>query len=244
MNRVWTYVRAAFAFLGAPLTALVAVSIAIMFVANEDPFVRDALCRAGACLHSVAARGWNKLLYDFAAGCVITIVFFWLLVRWPEHRKRMRIRKSFRTQYRAFKLACIENFLAVADGGFDGTLPEKLLPIEQFRAYFKQDVGNGKTRWDEVANKMSPYYLEVTLSRMEILRQEILFVMHNTDISEGEVFELLKRISQAMLMQRNASIDYDSINSFLSFFWNLFAGWDWVQGYRARDIVEEMIESI
>lgn len=236
--------RAAFAFLGAPLIALVAVSVAIMFLANEDPFVRDALCRAGACFYPDAARGLNKLFYDFAAGCVITVVFFWLLVRWPEHRKRKRIKKSFRMQYRTFKLACIENFLAVADGRFDAALPEKLLPIEQFRAYFKQDVGDGKTRWDEVANGMSPYYLEVTLSRMEILRQEISFVMQNTDISEGEVFELLKRLSHALLMQRNATTDYDSINSFLGFFWNLFAGWDWVQGYRARDIVEEMIESI
>jgi len=236
--------RVVLSLLGAPLIALVTVSIAIMFLANEHPFVRDALCRAGVCFYSNAARGWNKLLYDFAAGCLITVVFFWLLVRWPEHRKRLRIKRSFRTQYRTFKLTCIENFLAVSDGGFDAAFPEKLLPVEEFRAYFKQDVGNGKTRWDEVANKMSPYYLEATLSRMEILRQEISFVMHSTDISEGEVFELLKGLSQAMLMQRNATKDYNSINSFLSFFWNLFAGWDWVQGYRARDIVEEMIESI
>lgn len=236
--------RAVFSFLGAPLVALVAVSIAIMFLANEDPFARNALCRAGACIYSDAARGWNKLFYDFAAGCVITVVFYWLLVRLPEHRKRERIKKGFRAQYRTFKLACIENFLAVADGGFDAPLPEKLLPVDQFRAYFKQDVGDGKTRWHEVANKMSPYYLEVTLSRMEILRQEISFVMHNTDVSEGEAFELLKRLSQAMLMQRNATTDYDSIKSFLGFFWSLFAGWDWVEGYRARDIVDEMIESI
>jgi hypothetical protein len=244
MNRVWSQARAAFAFLGAGRIALFAVSVAIMFLANEDPFVRDALCRAVACFYSDAARAWNKLLYDFAAGCVITVVFFWILVRWPEHRKRERIKNSFRTQYRTFKLACIENFLAVADGGFDATLAENLLPIERFRAYFKQDVGDGKTRWDEVANKMSPYYLEVTLSRMEILRQEISFVMHNTDISGAEAFELLKRLSQAMLMQRNATTEYDSIKSFLGFFWNLFAGWDWVEGYRARDIVDEMIESI
>lgn len=91
---------------------------------------------------------------------------------------------------------------------------------------------------------MTPYYLEATLSRMEILRQEISFVIYNTDISEGEAFELSKRLSQAMLMQRNATADYNSICSFLGFFWQLFAGWDWVLGYRGRDLVEEMIELI
>ena len=231
-------------FLGAPLVVLVLLSILAMFVANEDPFARDALCRLGGCFYSNAARGWNKLFYDFSAGCVITVVFFWILVRLPEHRKRERIKKSFRQQYRVFKLACIENFLAVADGSFDSRQTEMLLSIEEFRRYFKEGVGYGKVRWDEVANKMTPYYLDVTLSRMESLRQEISFVIHNTDVSDAETFEFLKRLSQAMLMQRNATLDYDSIKSFLGFFWNLFAGWDWIEGYRARDIVEEMADAI
>lgn len=236
-------VRSLIAFLGVPLIGLTFVSVAMMFLANEDPFVRDAICRIGFCFYSDSALGWNKLFYDFSAGCVVTVVFYWLLVRLPECKKRQRIKKSFRAQYREFKLSCIENFLAVADGSFDASFPERLLPIEEFRRYFKQNVGGGKTRWDEVANKMTPYYLDVTHSRMNILQQEISFVMHNTDISGCEAFDFLKRLSQAMLMQRNAMIDCDSMNSFLSFFWQLFAGWDWIHGYRAHDIVEDMIEA-
>jgi hypothetical protein len=244
VTRVRTSVCSIAKFLGAPLSSLVVVSVVVMFLTNEGSLVREELCRIGHCFYSDAALFWNKLLYDFSAGCVITVVFYWLLVQLPEHRKRQRIKKSFKAHYRAFKLACIENLLAVADGSFDASLPETLLPIEKFRSYFKQDVGSGKTRWDEVANKMTPYYLDATISRMENLRQEISFVMHNSDISESEVFELLKGLSQAMLLQRNATTDYDSINSFLGFFWKLFAGWDWVDGYRSRDIVEEMVESI
>ena len=226
------------------LAILVVLCIVVMLLANEDFFVREALCHKGVCLYSKAALGWNKLFYDFSAGCVITVIFYWLLVRIPERRKRQRIKKSFRAQYRAFKLACIENFLAVADGGFDSSLPETLLPIEEFRRYFKEDVGGGKNRWDEVANKITPYYLDMTLSRMTILQQEISFVMHNSDISESKAFEFLKSLSQAMVMQKNASTEYDSISSFLGFCWQLFAGWDWIKGYRARDIVEEMTEAI
>ncbi len=118
------------------------------------------------------------------------------------------------------------------------------MSLEAFRDYFKQDVGGRTTRWHEVANKMTDYYLDVTLSRMETLRQEIAFVMHNTDIDDEKVMAFLKRLSNAMLMQRNATRDYDAIKSFLGFFWQLFAGWDFVEGYRARDIAEEMIESI
>ena len=236
--------RSSIYYLSNPLILLVLIGVGGMFLANEDPFARDAVCRKGICFYSEAALGWNKLLYDFSAGCVITVVFYWLLVRLPERQKRQRIKKSFRAQYRAFKLACIENFLAMADGGFDASLPETLLPIEEFRRYFKEDVGSGKNRWDEVANKITPYYLDATLSRMKLLQQEISFVIHNTDISEVEAFEFLKRLSQAMEMERNATEDCYSISSFLGFCWQLFAGWDWIKGYRARDIVEEMTEAI
>lgn len=241
---MWIRVRSCAAVLGAPLITLALVSLAMMFLANEDPFARDALCRVARCFYSDAALGWNKLLYDLSYGCVISVVFYWILVRLPEHRKRQRIKKSFESQYRAFKLACIENFLAVADGSFDSRLPEKLQPIDEFRRYFKQNVGDGRSRWDEVANKMSSYYMDSTLNRMSILQQEISFVMHNADISECEAFDFLKHLSQAMQMQRNAMLDSESMRSFLRFFWQLFAGWDWVEGYRARDIVEEMIEAI
>lgn len=244
MEKTLARIRAVVAFLTIPLIALVLASAVVMVLANEDAFARGVLCHAGVCFPSEAAAFWNKLLYDFGAGCVITVVFYWLLGRLPEQRKRERIKKSLRAQYRAFKLSCIENFLAVADRGFEGGMPEKLLSVDQFRDYFKEQVKTDRNRWHDVANNMTPFYLSVTLARMEILRNEISFAMHNTDLSDGEAFDFLKRLSNAIIMQRNATTEYDSIGSFLGFFWNLFAGWDWVEGYRGRDIVEEMIESI
>lgn len=94
-----------------------------MGLANEEPDLRDALCGFGVCFYSGVADWWNKLIYDLSAGTLISIVFFWLLARWPEHKRKMRIKRSFAAQYRIFKRACIENFLAVADGSFDGELP-------------------------------------------------------------------------------------------------------------------------
>ncbi len=221
-----------------------AASVILMGLASEEPDARDALCAIGVCFYSGAADWWNKIIYDLSAGTLISIIFFWILVRWPELKKRVRIKRSFAAQHRAFKTEIIKNFLAVANGGFDSQLPETLLSPGEFREYFKQDVGNQQTRWHAVANNMTDYYLDVTLLRMESLRQEISFVMHNTDIDDEKVMAFLKRLSNAMLMQSNATRDYDAIKSFLGFFWNFFAGWDFVEGYRARDIVEEMIESI
>ncbi len=244
MNQAWVHIRAALTLLGAPHILLVLSCIATMLLANPDPFMRDAICDRGVCFYSNSAMGYNTLFYDFASGALITIIFYWILIRWPEHNKRQRIKRTFAAHYRNFKLACIENFLAVADNGFASSFPEKLLSVQAFRDYFKEPVGDGKNRWHAVANNMSDYYLDVTVSRMEILRQEISFLLREVDLSEGDAFEVLKRLSHAMTLQRNASTDYDSISSFLGFFWELFAGWDFVSGYRERDFVEEIIDTL
>lgn len=98
--------------------------------------------------------------------------------------------------------------------------------------------------WYAVHNNMSDYYLDVTLSRMEILRQEISLAMQTIDFSEKDAYEILKRLSHTIVMQRNATRDYDSIKSFLGIFWQLFAGWNFATGYQDIDIIEEMIASI
>jgi len=244
MKAIFNRLQVIASVLGRWLIFVFALSLILMGIASEGPDARNAPCNTGVCLYSGAANWWNELIYNLSAGTLISVVFFWLFARWSEHKKKERIKRSFGAHYRVFKIACIENFLAVADGVFDSELPETLMPLEAFRKYFKQDVRHLTTRWDEVANKMTDYYLDVTLSRMEALRQEIAFVMHKTDIDDEKVMAFLKRLSDTMLMQRNATRDYDAIKSFLGFFWQLFAGWDFIEGYRVRDIVEEMIESI
>ena len=184
------------------------------------------------------------MISTFSAGGAISILFYWLLVQYPEHLKRQRIKKNLSTQYKAFKIACIANFLAVGDGGFKTDLPEKLIPVVEFRKYFKEEIGKNKNRWHDVHNNMTDYYLEITQSRMEILRQEISFAMQTIDISETDASRILKYLSHTIVLQRNATRDYDSIRSFLGVFWELFAGWNGPTGYQDIDMIEEIIDSI
>ena len=231
--------------LHSPLLYLFIISVLLLFSTHENSIIRTPLCNLGICFYSASSNFWNSLFYDLSAGCVIAIIFYWVLVRWPEYRKRQRTKRNLSAQYKAFKTACIENFLAVADGSFNHGTAEKLIDVESFRDYFNQDVGNGKERWDDVHNNMSQYYLDVTLSRMEIMKQEISFAMQTIDFSESESFEILKRFSHAITMQRNATDDYDELKSFLGIFWELFAGQSFDKGgYRDTDLIEDIIAAI
>jgi len=230
--------------ISAPLLCLFSMCIVVLLLSSDSPMLRDVLCKKGVCFPSENPLFWNGILNTFAAGGAISVLFYWILVQRPEYLKRQRVKRNLAGQYKAFKIACIKNFLAVADGGFAGDRPEELIPVTKFREYFNENIGDNKRRWHDVHNNMSDYYLDVTLSHMEILRQEISLAMQTIDFSEKDAFEILKRLSHTIVMQRRASRDYDSIKSFLGVFWELFAGWDFAKGYRDVDLIEEIIESI
>ena len=224
-----------------PHLVIFSISIVLLILTTDGSLVRETLCQVGICFPSEAPDFWNTLLNTFAAGGAISILFYWILVQWPEHRKRQRVKRNLAAQYKVFKISCIENFLAVGDGRFTSGFPEKLLPVVKFRDYFNSD---NKRRWYAVHNNMSDYYLDVTLSYMEILRQEISRAMQTIDFSEKDAYEILNRLSHTIVMQRNATRDSDSIKSFLGVFWVLFAGWDFATGYQDVDIIEDIIASI
>lgn len=118
------------------------------------------------------------------------------------------------------------------------------MSIEKFREYLKEYVAPNKNRWHEVANNMTDHYLHVTIDQAENFRNEINFLLREIDLSESEEFQTLKQISDTLFRQRNATVEYDSISSFLSVYWQLFSGWDFVDGYRQKGIVESLIDEI
>jgi hypothetical protein len=81
---------------------------------------------------------------------------------------------------------------------------------------------------------------------MEQLRDEITFVLNNTDIPKDEPFDFLKRLSAAMYSMKSVTVDSDSdeIKPVARFLWEIFAGWDWLTGYRKEDIIKKMIDEI
>lgn len=115
------------------------ICIVLFILTTDSSLVRETLCEVRICFLSEDPDFWNTLLNTFAAGGAISILFYWILVQWPEHRKRQRIKRNLAAQYRAFKISCIENFLVVGDGGFKSDLPEKLLPVVNFRDCFNSE---------------------------------------------------------------------------------------------------------
>lgn len=224
------------------LVALFVVMALLIFAMNEDPFARNWLCAKVPCPH--LPHPLHKIIYDLAIASIVSLIFYGLIVRLPEYQKRQRIKRSFLGRYKRFKEDCIGVMLGVADGGFDPDLQETLLDQEKFRAYFKEKVCLSQERWHAFLNNLGEPSLRELITLLEIFREEILYVLASTDIPDDEPFEFLKRLSAAIRSLRDTSPGYDETKPIARFLWEVFAGWDWITGYRKADVIKQMIESI
>jgi hypothetical protein len=172
------------------LLAIIAIiCLALVLLSHEDPFIRIAVCTHTALCSTVPhAKAWYKLIYDLGIGALVSLAFYYLVVRLPDYRRRQRLKRSLELHYRAFRLNCIEIMLAVADRGYAGGQPEALLDPAEFRKYFKQKVTPGKERWHEFMNNLNEFYLVRLQTLMEQLRDELMFVLNNTDIPKDGAF--------------------------------------------------------
>ena len=227
------------------LIIIAIVSFAGIFLAHEDPFARDAFCAKSAWCPQVAnAKGWGKIAYDLSIGALTSLIFYILIVRIPDFQKRSRYKRSLARQYKFFREDIIALIVGAADGQYEAGMPEKLLDQKEFKTYFKMKVGQGQDRWDRFCNNLDPYHLKEIVKRMEIFRDEISFILNNADIPSDEPFEFLKRLSAAIYLARDTTLEYDDVKSFARFLWEIFAGFNFVTGYRERDIIQEMIDAI
>lgn len=230
--------------LGICLVALFATSAATMLIANDDPFVRVWLCANVTCPDILHLKPWRKISYDLSVGSVVSLFFYWLVVRVPEYQRRKRIKRSFVYRYLQFKEDCIAVMVGVADGSYDADLPSRLLDQKQFREYFNVKVSPSQYRWHAFLNNLDQPNLRELTKLLEIFRAEITYVLDSIDIPDQEPREFLKRLSASILSMQDTTLGYDETKVFARFLWELFAGWNFITGALKKDIVKEMIDAI
>jgi hypothetical protein len=228
----------------AVLVAILFISIVAVLLGLEDPFFRNELSRWINFPEWLRPQSWLKLSYDLGVGSLVSLFFYWLVVRIPEREKRKRIKRSFANHYREFKEDCIQVMLTVADGSYEYGFHETLVDHKKFRAYFEQKVSSSQDRWDAFHNNLDHDQLQSLLRYMEIFRDEIQFVLVSIDIRNDKPFEFLKRFSNAIALRKGMTLDYDSTKSFGNFLWEIFAGFSLVKGPLEHDIVTAMISEM
>ena len=185
----------------------------------------------------------NSVIFGLSIGFLVSVIFYTLVVWYPERQRKKLIRRNFEEQYRHFKEDTIAIFLLASTNGYDGDLPKRLSDQREFRKYFKERVDESQTRWDSVLNGLNKEFLKDLLVELEILLSEVTFVLNNINIDDRNVFGFFKGLLQTVYRLKNITPNED-VKQLSQFLWQLFAGWSSAEGYREYDIVEEMIKGI
>ena len=187
----------------------------------------------------------STIPHNVSMGIVASAIFYVIVVLVPERQRKARIHRNLQRHYDAFRASCIAIFL-IASRSQEYRPKEMLFNQEEFRRYFKVDIGNDQTRWDAVLNALNGnrYLLRDIQYELEILREELLYVLSAIDVDDEEVFAFVKRLAHAIYRLKDTEPEYDDIKHMGGFLWEVFTGWSVVEGYRPKDIVQSMIDRI
>lgn len=186
----------------------------------------------------------NSIVFDLSVGFLVSVIFYLVVVWFPDRQRKNLIKRNFQEQYRSFKEDTISILLFACQGSYEAGLPQKLTEQSEFRKYFDEAVSESQNRWHAVLNGLTDRLLKDLLVELEIFMKEVAFVLNNVNIDDQNVFSFFKRLSVIVYKLKDTSLEYDDVKQLSRFLWELFAGWSFVDGYRENDIVEVMIKKI
>ena len=194
----------------------------------------------------------QNVLHVASMGIVVSTIFYFIVVWVPAWRHKRRIHLRLQKAYDTFRSECIAEFLdASQPQSYPRQARKALLQQEEFRRYFKIIINSddNQTRWQVVLDKLHDSdlgTLQDILHRLEVLREEILYVLNHIDVHDEEVFVFFNRLSQNALYLKDVNRTPNSyqIDNTGGFLWEIFTGWSIEEGYRKYDIVQSMIDRI
>ena len=187
----------------------------------------------------------NQLLFNVSSGFIVSVIFYFIVVYLPELNRKRITKRSFQKQYTFFKETLIEIFLLSLNGTADSTKTHKLMNQENFKAFFKENKNKSQTRWLAVIQGLEENnsLMKDLIVEMEIMRNEISFILNNVHIENEDIYDFFQSFSQSLYKLKNVGTEWDELKPFYRYLWGIFSGFT-PEGYKKEDLIQSMIDSI
>lgn len=182
----------------------------------------------------------NSIAFNLCIGYLTSVFFWWLVVYLPEQKRRKLLRDSLARRYADFKRNTIQICVWAAGLSLSTNEIDMLTDPVVFKKYFDQ-------KWNDVANGLqgNALRLEEIHAEMEMLAQEVSYILNNLVIQEDAVHGLLKRLNEQLFRLRHDSKHTDdSVKYICQFLWSVLANWSFVTGYTSDDPIEQRINTL
>ena len=198
----------------------------------------------GAWLIGGASCPRKDVLLGLLTSYTVTVVFYFLVVWFPEQKRRKRIKTGIIAHYMQFKKEVIGLILHASGKAWSQDDLDRLTIPKEFSNYFSEDETGSGMRWYGVLNGLNEYYVGEISNRLELLRDEVQFVLSSIEIQDQEVFEFMKRLSEVSFRMSKVKADYDDQKSWGRFLWALYSDFDPAVGDVPFDRNLKMLEKL
>jgi len=186
----------------------------------------------------------NEIIFSLSGGFLISLFFWFLVVKLPEIRKREIIKNNISIHYQHFKEDTIQILLSASIGTYNSELVRKLCDYKEFQKFFSE---NNHQKWYDALNGLQSNQdlLNDLLVEMELLTNEISYVLDNVEIADEKIMTVFKSLSSHVYKLKTASVfSYDQVKYLGNFMWGILAQWSFIDGQREEDIIQEMINKL
>jgi hypothetical protein len=186
----------------------------------------------------------DQIVFEVSVAYLVSMIFWALVVYLPEKSRRDVLRDNLKRRYQAFKEDTIQTLLWASIGTHDSQLPKELSDHNRFREFFD---ANGKKHWYAALNGLqgNPDRIKNLLLEMELLANEVSYVLNNANITDAKVHSFFKRLCEHIWRLRNDTVySYDQVKYLGGFLWSIHARWSIIEGQLERDVIDDMIHAL
>lgn len=185
---------------------------------------------------------------NLLAGGLVSFLFYYLVVYLPESRKKSIIKSNLQKMYNNIKLDILWQIVhASMKGGRCDLTPdfdfvEGLMSPATFKKAF-EGGSEGDEGFYAFQNQMSdetPEFQQI-VQGLTMLSKQIEFALHNYSIEDQEVFDFFKRLELMLMSLRRNGAGYNESKPLCRFIWEVYAGWNWIDGDIGQDPIKKMI---
>lgn len=188
---------------------------------------------------------------NLLAGGIVSFLFYYLVVHYPDQRKKKVIKNNLSRMYRNIKHDILWQiiFASVKGGRHDLSTDldtvDRLMKPNEFKVAFEggREADEGFYAFENQMSHDTPEFREIVLN-LQMLSKQIEFVLHNYNIEDQALFDFFKRLELLLLKLQRSEPGYDESKGLCRFIWEIYAGWDFIEGNRGYDIIERMIAEI
>ena len=223
--------------------------VSTWFIANVIALI--ALVVAHFALGLSSIKWWPDIFAiatNLLAGGLVSFLFYYLVVYLPEARKKAIIKRNLQKTYRGIKLDMLWAIVqASIKGGRRDLNPsfefvESLVSPTVFKQAFEggSESDDGFYAFENQMSDETPEFRQI-VQGLTMLSQQVDFVLHNYNIENQEVFDFFKRLELLLMSLRADGAGYDESKPLSRFIWEVYAGWNSIDGDIGHDPIQKMI---